>query len=89
MKNFLNNQCSPGNSMTLFQLADTIKECNCVVDENDPVCQEAFFKAKQLTDSIRNIDPARMKLELLPLQGVLWKNWGQLVKEQYRNKSSE
>ena len=68
-------------------------EFNFRVDEHEPItkeifgslsCNSIFQDTIKLTDSIAELEPIKRKAEVLPLQGELWKQWGQLKREQYR-----
>ena len=87
MNNFLKNYSNQKSALT--QLAKTVDKYRFVVDENDPLCREAYLKADKIIQSIQNIDPVKRKLIALPLQGELWKKWGHLNKEQHRNQIPE
>ena len=72
--------------ITLTELAEISNQVNFKVDEDDSACKSAYFKAKQVIESVEYIEARKRKLEVLALQDKPWKKWTQLKKEQYRNK---
>ena len=70
---------------TLIGLSNTLLETEFLLDENDPLCKEASEKVKPFSDTLSKFNPNNRKSTELPLQGQLWRRWGHLKKEQYRN----
>ena len=73
--------------INLENLSETILGTKFTLDEDDPLCKQAFTKVKPFSEMLAKLNPNIRKPQLLPLQGKLWRKWGQLKKEQYRNTS--
>ena len=82
---------------TLSELEQVANEMGFRIDERQPLwretfgcpsCNSLYQTTTEISNFIVHIDPAKRKLEVLPLQGELWLHWGQLKKEQYRRKLS-
>ena len=80
---------------TIVKLADTVSGLKFTVDEKEPLCENDTVRDDcmwvsrhviELSKSIKDIDPTKRKLCILPLQGALWRQWGKLQKQLFRNK---
>ena len=69
---------------TIAHIAEEFQEHNFDLDQNDPLCNASYLVAKHLTDPVGRLNPELRKVDVLRLQGEMWKNWTKLRKEQYR-----
>uniref|UniRef100_A0A8C3TXJ5 VLIG-type G domain-containing protein n=1 Tax=Catharus ustulatus TaxID=91951 RepID=A0A8C3TXJ5_CATUS len=79
---------------SLEACADKARQHGFVVDANQPACETAKAKAKELVDLLKKEKLSQIKSQLLPLQGKLWYQWCKKDKELTRlqekgNKSIE
>ena len=80
----------PVSKIDLENIANTARRIgNCCVDEDDPRISKARKKMERIIGyhGFQSILATERKAILLPLQGEHWKTWGELQKEQYRNKN--
>ncbi|XP_037986424.1 interferon-induced very large GTPase 1-like, partial [Motacilla alba alba] len=83
------NQC-----FSLEACVDKARQHGFIVDADQPACETAKAKAKELVELLKKEKLSEIKSQLLPLQGKLWYLWCQKDKELTRlqekgNKSIE